>query len=118
MPEHIFFYTGLSLLTVHELDAMRCREWRIFPGLSLLSDKTGQLVFILAHVPLFVWIFMQLGSGAEQTLFMQRFSLFMMIHLLLHLLFLMHRNNAFKDLLSWLLIAGAAVCGGLHLWIG
>ncbi|MCA6364779.1 MAG: hypothetical protein IM638_17220 [Bacteroidetes bacterium] len=114
MPGQIFFYTGLALLAVHELDAMRCREWRIFPGLSLLSDKTGQLIFILAHVPLFVWIFMQLGSS-NQAVFMQRFSVFMIIHLVLHVLFLMHKNNAFKDILSWAIIIGAAVCGSFYL---
>ncbi|MFD2569233.1 DUF6713 family protein [Spirosoma soli] len=39
MPDEIFFYLGLAFLTTHELDAVRCREWRIFPGLSLLNDR-------------------------------------------------------------------------------
>jgi len=36
-----FFLLGLSLLLVHELDAGRCHEWRMFPGLSALSDRWG-----------------------------------------------------------------------------
>lgn len=37
MTENIFFYLGLSLLTMHEMDAIRCKEWRIFPGLDWIS---------------------------------------------------------------------------------
>lgn len=34
-----FFMLGLALLLVHELDAVRCHEWRMFPGLFALSDR-------------------------------------------------------------------------------
>ncbi|WP_394341844.1 DUF6713 family protein [Sphingobacterium corticibacter] len=37
MAGHVFFYLGLSLLIMHEMDAIRCREWRIFPGLFKLE---------------------------------------------------------------------------------
>lgn len=53
MAEDTFFYLGLSLLTMHEMDAIRCREWRIFPILSMLCDKAGYIVFVFAHIPLF-----------------------------------------------------------------
>ena len=45
----VMFVISLSSMLVHELDAMRCKEWRIFPGLSKLSDKIGERVFILGH---------------------------------------------------------------------
>ena len=47
------FYIGLGLLFTHELDAMPNHEWRVLPVLSALSDSTGELVFVLAHVPIF-----------------------------------------------------------------
>jgi len=50
MTEHLFFYLGLSLLLMHEMDAIRCKEWRIFPGLSMLSDKVGHIVFLFLHI--------------------------------------------------------------------
>jgi hypothetical protein len=53
MPEHLFFYVGLSFIFLHEMDAIRCREWRIFPGLSLLNERLGFIVFMWAHLPLY-----------------------------------------------------------------
>ncbi|WP_410528128.1 DUF6713 family protein [Sphingobacterium sp. IITKGP-BTPF85] len=38
---------------MHEMDAVRCKEWRIFPGLALLKESWGYAVFMLAHIPLF-----------------------------------------------------------------
>ncbi len=65
MAEDTFFYLGLSLLTMHEMDAIRCREWRIFPILSMLSDKAGYIVFVFAHIPLFFFIFYQLTYNQD-----------------------------------------------------
>jgi len=33
------FYLALSFMIIHEMDAVRCREWRIFPGLSRLNES-------------------------------------------------------------------------------
>jgi hypothetical protein len=41
----------------------------------------------------------------------------MIIHVGLHILFLKHRNNAFKDWISWTIIIAAGVRGLLDLWI-
>jgi hypothetical protein len=111
MTEHFLFYIGLSFLTVHELDAMRCREWRIFPGLSLLSDKLGQLIFIFAHIPLFLYVFYQLTNSTNLDRFINGFDIFMIIHVGLHLLLLKHKNNEFKDWTSWTIIIGAGLFG-------
>ena len=50
---------------LHEMDAIRCREWRIFPGLSLLSDKIGHVLFVFAHLPLFYFIYWQLTYSQD-----------------------------------------------------
>lgn len=109
--EHSFFYLGLSLLSIHELDAVRCREWRIFPGLTLLSDKTGYIVFLFAHIPLFFWVFWQLSHASNPQSFIKAFDIFFIIHMGAHLLLLRHRNNEFRDWISWVIIAGTAVFG-------
>lgn len=111
-----FFLMGLSLIIIHEMDAIRCKEWRIFPLLSKLDDKTGQAVFILAHVPLYYFCFKELSQNSESSL-IQFLDYFFIIHLGLHILFLKHPKNEFKDWLSWSLIIGAAVCGFLDLMI-
>lgn len=76
MAEDTFFYLGLSLLTMHEMDAIRCREWRIFPLLSLLSDKAGYIVFVFAHIPLFFFIFYQLTSNQDPEEFRKGLNFF------------------------------------------
>lgn len=115
MPEFTFFYLGLSLLTIHEMDAIRCKEWRILPGLSLLSDKAGQILFLFAHVPLFWFILLKLNSEANIDAFINGFNIFMIVHLGLHILFLKHKHNEFKDWISWSFIIGAALCGLIDL---
>ncbi len=95
---------------MHEMDAIRCKEWRIFPGMSFLNDNMGFKVFIFAHVPLYYYIFSSLyGENTER--FIYGFSLFLVIHLLLHVVFLMHKKNEFTDWVSWTIIGGAGVCG-------
>lgn len=115
MPEHLFFFLGLSLLLMHEMDAIRCREWRIFPGMSMLSDRVGQIVFIFVHIPLFYFILWQLANSQNIEKFIWGFSLFMIIHLGLHILFLKNRNNEFKDWISWTIIIGVGLCGLIDL---
>jgi hypothetical protein len=39
----------------------------------------------------------------------------MIVHLGLHILFLKHKNNEFKDCISWTIIIGAGLCGLLDL---
>jgi hypothetical protein len=113
-----FFLLGLTLLLVHELDAMRCHEWRIFPGLSALPDRWGLRLFILFHVPLLYVLLAAVAAGPEARVIVV-LDLFFILHLGLHLFFLRHPRNEFRDSLSWTLIVGAAVSGGIDLlfWI-
>jgi L-cystine uptake protein TcyP (sodium:dicarboxylate symporter family) len=100
---------------MHEMDAIRCREWRIFPGLSLLTDKLGHIIFVFAHIPLFFFIFWQLPHNQDNQTFKKGFDIFMIIHLGIHILFLKHKDNEFKDWISWTIIIGAGLCGLLDL---
>ena len=109
-----FFLLGLSLLFVHELDAVRCHEWRIFPGLSALSDEWGLRLFVLLHIPLLYGLLEAVAAGPGPKL-VAVLDLFYILHLGLHLLFLRHPRNEFRDRLSWTLIVGAAICGGIDL---
>lgn len=102
-------------MAIHEMDAVRCREWRIFPGLSLLSDKLGEMIFIFAHIPLFFVVFSQLTHNSNLAGFIRGFDIFMIIHVGLHLLFLTHKNNLFKDFISWTIIIGAGFFGLLDI---
>lgn len=65
----IIFYIGITLMILHEMDAIRCKEWRILPGLSLLTDKMGHLVFMVAHIPIFFFLFLKLTNGSDVEIF-------------------------------------------------
>lgn len=114
MPYNTFFWLGLTFILMHEMDAVRCREWRIFPGLSQLNDKWGFIVFMFAHIPLFFLLFYGLNQADNNGLKLG-LNIFFIIHMVVHLLFLKNKRNEFKDLISWALIAGAAVCGAIAL---
>lgn len=100
MTNHFLFLIGISFLIVHEMDAIRCKEWRIYPGLSLLGDKLGQIIFVFAHIPLFFIVFYQLIYDSNNNAFVKGFDVFMIVYVGLHLLFLRHKNNEFKDWIS------------------
>ena len=115
MSEYFLFYIGLSLFMVHEMDAIRCKEWKMFPILSSLNDKTGYVVFVGLHIPIFVAIFWLITNPSTVGTFAIVFDVFMIVHLLLHALFLKHKENRFKDVFSWSIIIGIAICGLLDL---
>jgi len=108
-----FLYTGLSLLIVHEMDAIRRNEWRMFIYLSKLKPETGYAVFSLLHIPLFMLIFWGLFSAAPEIkkaliLFLNGFFV---AHFFLHLMFIRHRNNEFRSVFSWGIIGGLFLIG-------
>src|SRR5215216_972057 len=104
MNNHLLFYFGLSFIAMHEMDAIRCKEWRIFPGLSLLDDNWGCKVFMFAHIPLFFLLFWGLyGQGINKSLIFG-LDIFFIVHVGLHILFLRHKRNEFKDWISWTII--------------
>lgn len=104
-----FFLLGLTFILMHEMDAIKCKEWRIFPGLSFLSDKVGLIVFVFLHIPLVYWILLETQVNNEN--FRIGFDYFLIVHLILHLLFLLHTKNEFKDWISWTIIVGASLFG-------
>lgn len=106
-----FFLAGLTLILLHELDAVRCHEWRIFPGLSNLPDEKAQFIFLSAHIPILYWIFWQLTYSGDVAIFRTGFNYFLIIHVGLHLLYLKHPKNEFTDWFSWTIIIGAGLCG-------
>lgn len=117
MGEHTFFYLGLSLLTLHEMNAIRCKEWLIFPGLSMLNHRLGHVVFVFLHIPLFFFIYWQLTHTQDLQAFIKGFNIFMIIHLGLHILFLKHKKNEFKDWISWIIIISGGVSGLIDLMV-
>lgn len=41
MTDYFFFVLGFCFLLAHEMDAVRAKEWKIFPVLKKLGDEAG-----------------------------------------------------------------------------
>lgn len=111
------FFTGFAVLICHELDAVLHHEWRVLPLVRMLPDAVGYVVFVLAHVPLFVALMLMLTSGSARLRIGTRIGIdaFLLLHAVLHVLF---RNHVHYDFAGWLsngLIFGGAAVGALHL---
>jgi hypothetical protein len=116
--EHLYFYIALSFILTHEIDAVRCQEWQIFPGLSLLENEKGYFVFTMAHIPLFSLVFWKLQTQTPNHNLIWGLDLFFIIHIGLHILFLKHPKNQFTSFLSWFIIIGAGLFGALDMYLG
>lgn len=118
MTNHLFFLLGFCLLLTHEMDANRCKEWRIFPFTSRMVEETGYLDFTAVHVPLYALLIWGLfGAGEVNGGLIACLDVFFIVHVLLHLLFIDHPNDLFRSAFSWTLILGAGVFGGVDLLV-
>lgn len=112
----IFYYLSLGFLFTHELDAMTNHEWRVLPGLSSLDEATGQMVFVLMHIPLFALI-IWLGESRFKSLGRVIITGFLVIHAGLHLAFSGHEAYEFSTAMSSFLIYGGAAVGAVYLFL-
>lgn len=116
MTTTFFFLSAITFLLVHEMDAIRCKEWTIFPGLSRLTDETGYRVFMVAHIPLIFLVLAGLaGGGIFQPVVRVTLDVFCLAHIGLHGLFHRHPNNEFGSRVSWFLILGTGLAGFVDL---
>ena len=76
----------------------------------------GYQLFMFAHLPLFGMLFWALMGQENPTSWIQGLNVFFIIHLIVHIFYLRHPKNEFKDWMSWLWIIGAAFFGGIDLF--
>ena len=108
MLSHPSFLLGLCFLLVHEMDAIRCKEWRVFPFTSRMDDEAGYVVFTSLHIPLYALLLWGLygDTGLSRGLILG-LDAFFVVHVVLHVLFVNHPEYRFRSAFSWLLILGA-----------
>jgi len=111
------FLVGFCLLLTHEMDAIRCKEWAMFPVTEHMGEEAGYRAFTAAHVPLYALLLRGLmgGGGMTRKLFVG-LDVFSLVHVALHLLRLNDPRNRFTSVFSWALILGAGLGGALDLW--
>lgn len=108
------FIVNISLLLVHEMDAVKNREWRMFIVLKDMEDEKAGRIFLLAHVPLYATALFLLMSPAKLILF-YILDVFLILHAVVHFGFRHHKHNSFTSTISKAIIYMMAAISAVHL---
>ncbi len=113
---HPYFLLGFCFLLTHEMDAIRCKEWKVFPVTSRMGEEAGFVAFTALHVPLYALILWGLfgGDGVNRGLLVG-LDVFFVGHVVLHLWFINRPEYRFRSAFSWTLILGAGAFGAIDL---
>ena len=110
------FLVIISLLLVHEMDAIRAKEWKMFIVLKEMTEETAYRVFTVIHLPLFFCAFYLLFLGDAATFALKIFiDIFLLAHAFIHYCFRNHKDNGFQSIFSKSIIYLMPVLAFLHL---
>ena len=112
----VLFVLNLSLLLLHEMDAIRAKEWKMLVFLKSMREETAYTVFSVVHLPLyFVIIFTISHTVVSGYTFMYLLTDVLLItHTLIHFFFRRHTANGFKSAYSKILIYSMGVLAIIH----
>ncbi|HRU64326.1 MAG TPA: hypothetical protein P5566_00730 [Spirochaetota bacterium] len=100
----ILLFFNITLFIIHQMDAIRTKEWKMIKFFQKTDDKIAEKIFIWLHIFLFAAIFMLLETSFNLLLWLM--TAFGIIHKLLHILFKNHPNNNVKETFSTIIIDG------------
>lgn len=117
MVKHLLFVVILSLLLIHEMDAIRTKEWKMFIGLKNLSDEKGYVVFTLIHLPLYFAALLILGQNWETAKLILFYIIdgFVILHAIIHFAFKRHPDNGFNSIFSKIVIYSMPALAAAHI---
>ncbi|WP_367899145.1 DUF6713 family protein [Leptospira sp. WS58.C1] len=110
--ENIYFCIAISFLFIHELDAIKAKEWKLFIILRDLKEEQAYSIWLAMHLPVFLFPLLILSNFMDPyTILIYKIGLdiFLIFHLFLHFLFRNHKEYQFKSLQSNLYIAFTAI---------
>lgn len=111
---HLIFALELALLFVHEMDAVRRQEWNMFAILKDMAEEKAYQVFTLLHIPLYTAMLVLLFSD-HAYIGVYITDIFLIAHLLIHVLFRKHPANKLNGRLSRNIIYSAGLLAFAHL---
>lgn len=109
----ILFLFNLSLFLLHEMDAIRRSEWKLFIVLRDMKEEKAYTYFTWIHLPLYT-IILSLLFSPYQTITFWILDLFFILHTVLHFVFEKHPQNEFKNRFSRSLIYPMGLIALIH----
>ncbi|MCG7384248.1 DUF6713 family protein [Paenibacillus sp. ACRRY] len=110
----VLFLFNLSLFLLHEMDAIRRSEWRLFIVLKEMEDEKAYTYFTWVHLPIYT-VILSLLFSSYQTITFWVLDIFFIIHTILHFLFEKHPRNQFKNSFSRSFIYPMGIFALIHL---
>ncbi len=111
---NLVFIFIISLLLIHEMDAIRGKEWTMIIFFRNMSEERAYQVFTLLHIPMYVLLFYFWLS--HYLIFYYVVDILLIVHAFLHYGFRNHKNNRMNSLLSKFVINSAAVLSAINLF--
>ena len=117
--EFSLFILIISLLLLHEMDAIRTKEWKMFIVLKDMADETAYKIFTLAHLPLYFTAFYVMinGNPIAILIFYYVIDIFLIGHSVVHYAFKSNPNNGFTSVFSKTIIYVLGFLAIAHLCI-
>jgi hypothetical protein len=119
MKDTILILTLLNIafLLMHEFDACKQGEWKMFKILNPFKEETRYQIYLWIHFPISVflisyYVHVMNFDNYRTWIIVNAFGV---IHLLLHLVALKWKSNVFTSISSFIFIAGAALTGAANL---
>ena len=113
----VLFALNFSLLLLHEMDAVRAREWKMFIILKSMREETAYIIFSVVHLPLYFWVIFtvsQTHSSGYAFVYLIT-DVFLIAHTVIHFFFRRHAANGFFSAYSNALIYIMGVLALIHL---
>ena len=113
----ILLYINISLLILHEMDAIKCKEWNMFIILKDLKENIAYLIFSIMHLPIYFALIYIITTGSSDVKFRIGIyiSVFLIFHWLIHFAFKNKPQNNFRNLYSSILINSMGFCSLVYI---
>lgn len=112
----LLFFGAISMLLLHEMDAVDKREWRMLFVLRRLPNEGAMRWFIVLHLPIFIALLALVAAGPSTAVrwIQGAVDSFLVIHAGLHERLIRRGDAAFANPFSRWLVWGAATLGTIH----
>lgn len=109
------FILMLSLLVIHEMDAIRSKEWKMFIVLKDMADEKAYRIFTLIHLPLYFAVIFLMAQRGEPVALYYITNILLICHTCVHYGFKKHTNNGFISVFSNTIIYSMGILAVIHI---